>query len=273
MATLNDPQIKQDVLDRMNKDIGHNNLAIKSHSKVDIREMPESNITNVNLSRLMPMAKENKDGTFVYGDEDPDEKSRFDNLRELSRNVSDGSFAGLKSRLGVGTSSNSEATDEQWKKCIKRYSDEKKMCHTQDVKIPNLNEINCRESKAGASIQDVLIVPNDVKQSADPNKQTAFREEYMAARDQMMMEFGNTECWTLTDYNDAEKVNKLGGKKKRTRKRKRRSRRNTKKRGRKTRTKKQVKKTRSKKTRGRKTHGRKMSKKRGTRKRSYRKRR
>ena len=35
----------------------------------------------------------------------------------------------------------------------------------------------------------------------------------MAARDQMMMEFGNTECWTLTDYNNAEKVNKLGGKK------------------------------------------------------------
>ena len=115
------PQISQDVLDRMNNDIGRNDLTRKS-VKVDTEEMPESDVIIVAFDA---MAKRTQDGKLYMVMKILTRKVDLiilENYLEMSVMA----LCSLKSRLGVGTSSNSEATDEQWKKCIKRYSDEKK---------------------------------------------------------------------------------------------------------------------------------------------------
>ena len=154
---------------------------------------------------------------------------KISELNNLSRDESEGRIAGAKSWLGIGNERKGEATDDQWKKCIKRNSDEasdrcKNSADAPDRRDPQseqdafLNKIGCRRSYAGSF---ELLVPKGIKQSAKNDTQSEFKEKYDMIQKRIAPLPYNTDgnpnqdtgkCWGL---NDKDKLNQLGGKKRR----------------------------------------------------------
>ena len=188
-----------------------------------VKRMAQANsdYQTIDYRRLMPNADEQGDPG--------DMESDFAKLRMLSRDKKDSMLSGFKSYMGVETDSTPKpkTTDEQWIKCLKRQYDVKRNAtdrewcaqKERDEGPVYDNFIKCRQSTAGnEGVQDIVTIPANLKQSANPGKKKLFKEEY----DRVLTGLENnenftSECWGRSDYEDREKLSQLGGKKRRRR--------------------------------------------------------